>query len=58
MTRRPLHLVDPAPTEPPIDIYAAIKAERDAINWAAVHIRGDRSRPLEWADRITRKGWR
>jgi hypothetical protein len=47
MTRPKLRAVasEPEP-EAPIDIYAAIKAKRESIDWSAVHVAGDRARPI------------
>lgn len=59
MTRRPLQIVsrDEAPTEREVvDIYAAIKAKRESIDWAAMHIAADRRKPVELPE--IRKGWR
>lgn len=33
-------------SEPAKDIYAAIKAKRDSIDWDQVHIRADRRQPI------------
>lgn len=39
----------------PKDIYAKDKARIAATNWAAVHIRGDRSEPIWLPSRIIRR---
>lgn len=50
MSRRNLHAVPP-PTDKPLDlagdIYAADRAKIAAIDWAKVHVRGDRSAPVQ-----------
>lgn len=42
---------------PVIDIYAGWRAEVEAIDWSATHIRGDRGQPVELNDG-PKRGWR
>ena len=60
MTRSKLRLAPPLPslTSPPVDIYAAWKAEIAARDWARCHIAADRSPPIDLADLSLRRGWR
>lgn len=39
-----------------IDIYAADKAKIAATDWAKVHVRGDRSEPIDLPD-TRKRGW-
>lgn len=39
-----------------IDIYAADKARIAATDWAKVHVRGDRSEPIDLPD-TRKRGW-
>lgn len=39
---------------PPFDIYAADKAKIAATDWAGLHVRSDRSRPIDIPDRRQR----
>jgi hypothetical protein len=54
MSARPsLRAVD-KPAEAPVDITLAMRAEIMARDWAAVHVRGDRSPPLLSWERVRR----
>jgi hypothetical protein len=53
LTRAALKLV-PAPGG--VDLYATWRAEIAARDWSAVHVTGDRNRPLDLPER--RGGWR
>lgn len=55
MTRTNLRVV--APTEEPIDIAALNRADIRERDWAAVHVAGDRAKPLPMWERVKRT-WR
>jgi hypothetical protein len=58
MNRRPnLRAVPPA-TEPPLDIGRAMRAEIMERDGTAVHIAGDRAKPLPFFERIKRTWWK
>lgn len=57
MTPRKPRLAVDNDAEKPIDIYAAIRAKRESIDWARVHITADRRAPVCLPDRVKR-GWR
>lgn len=58
MTGRKLRVVpDLERQEPPVDIYAALKAKRDSIDWASMHIAADRRAPVLLSD-APKRGWR
>lgn len=44
------------PPEPPIDIYASIKAKRQSIDWGRMHCISDKRAPVELRD-SPRRGW-
>jgi hypothetical protein len=53
-----LRVVAPADQPPPSYAYEAEQRRRIAAkNWAAIHVRGDRSQPLPFFDRVLRT-WR
>jgi hypothetical protein len=53
VSARKLHVVAPA-QEQPADLTLAMRAEIEARDWAAVHIRGDRNPSLGFFDRVRR----
>ncbi len=57
MTARLKVVAEPgAGPKPPRDIYAADKALAASIDWAAVHIAGDRRAPVDLPD-TRKRGW-
>jgi hypothetical protein len=52
-----LRAVPPA-TEPPVDVTLAMRAEIMERDWSAVHVRGDRAKPLPFFERIKRTWWK
>lgn len=61
MTRSHLRAVAAPDEQPadvqPADVTALLRAEIAARDWAAVHVRSDRSRPIELPERV-RRLWR
>jgi hypothetical protein len=59
MNRRPhlVHPVDPAP-EAVVDVTLALRADIMGRDWSAVHVRGDRAKPLPFFERIKRTWWK
>jgi hypothetical protein len=51
----PLRVVAPVEADR-VDLYATWRAEIAARDWSAVHVTGDRNRPLDLPER--RGGWR
>lgn len=45
MRRANLKIVE-ATVDPPVDLYAKWKADRERIDWSRVHITGDRAKPV------------
>ena len=55
MNRNKLRIVADEPEV--ADIYTAWKAQISAIDWSRVHVRSDRSEPVELVEG-PRRGWR
>lgn len=53
MTARTVVAAEPEP----IDIQAKARAEIAKRDWRAVHVNGDRSPPVQIADRPRRRAW-